>query len=67
MDECVPESRHHCVILRNITRDGLDERNRVKKSSTSVEVLDVVPFQEKANTSEYIDDYDESETSLESF
>ena len=40
-------SRHHCVILRNITRDGLDERNRVKKSSTSVEVLDVVPFQEK--------------------
>ena len=35
------------MILRNITRDGLDERNRVKKSSTSVEVLDVVPFQEK--------------------
>ena len=35
------KSNHHCVIVKNITPCGFDERNRVKKSSASVDVLEV--------------------------
>ena len=37
------KSNHHCVIVKNITPCGFDERNRVKKSSASVDVLEVAP------------------------